>query len=614
MIENFQLLQLITDHLEDGIIFVDNECKVKLFNQNAKRITGIIFDKYASHDAGKIETGDIVIIADSAIGEDDGYLSPKDLSLINIVDPDIRKNDCILGIGVYGNEEIPPVYKYLRGANLDEKFVLDADYLGFQIQICIEPMKKKMHITVNGDTYSVSFLGSFGHLVIIDGKSGEVKFFQAKGYTIRKESIREIMHGRKFFSKDSKKEDIDVIGIKIEELFMGGKLMQSINSVLSGKESFIPNDFFEINKRLVLCSMSAIEDNQGVQGVLLNIQDVSELEKLLDYRNQILMEVEKSYTNRPPIYGNASKDAFAEFIGNSHSMIHLKYLAYKASKTKFNVIITGESGTGKSFLARLIHEEYNKSSPFIEVNCNAIAPTLFESELFGYVGGAFTGALSSGRAGYFENANGGTIFLDEIGDLPLEIQVKLLYVFQNKIIYRVGSSKPIPIDVRVIAATNKNLEEEVLKGRFRQDLYYRINVFPITIPPLREHKSDLYMLINKILNKICTRYDFPQKQLSGEALDKLLRYNWPGNIRELENTIERAITLCETNWIYPEQIKINDFSNTGTSMQDQIQETEKRILKDALIRANGNKVQAMNDLDMSKSVFYEKLKKYDISN
>jgi len=210
-------------------------------------------------------------------------------------------------------------------------------------------------------------------------------------------------------------------------------------------------------------------------------------------------------------------------------VIYLK-ISFKSSNTKFNVIITGESGTGKSLIARLIHEKNNKHSPFVEVNCNAIAPTLFESELFGYVGGAFTGALSSGRSGFFENANGGTIFLDEIGDLPLEIQVKLLHVLQNKIIYRVGSSKPIPIDVRVIAATNKKLEEEVLNGTFRQDLYYRINVFPIHMPPLREHKSDLYTLINRILNKICTRYDIELKQFSGEALDKLIRYDWPGNV------------------------------------------------------------------------------------
>lgn len=612
MIDNCQLLQLITDHLDAGIVFINKEHRVQLFNQKAKAITGIVFDKYASHEAGRIETGDIVILADNMIGKDDGDLTPKDLSLINILDSDIRSNDCIMGIGVYRNAEIQPVYKYLRGSHLNEDFILETNYLGFQIQILIEPIKKKMHIRVNGDSYSISFLDSFGHMVIIDGKSGRIKFFQAKGYTIRKESINEILQGHEFLSKGSKKEDFNVIGIKIEDLFEKGRLLQSIASVLSGKESFIPNDFFEINKRLVLCAVNAIQNEFGTQGVLLIIQDVSELEKLLDDRNQILMEVEKSYTNRPIMYGELSKDMFPEFVGNSHLIMQLKYLAYKASKTKFNVIITGESGTGKSLLARLIHDEFNKSAPFIEVNCNAIAPTLFESELFGYVGGAFTGALSSGRSGYFENANGGTIFLDEIGELPLEIQVKLLYVLQNKIIYRVGSAKPISIDVRVIAATNKNLEEEVLKGNFRQDLYYRINVFPIVIPPLREHKSDIYMLINKILNKFCDRYDLPPKQFSGEALDKLLRYSWPGNIRELENIIERAITLCEANWIYPEHINIKGFNPVGTSMRDQLQEAEKKILKDALVRANGNKMQAMHDLEMSKSVFYEKLKKYFI--
>lgn len=610
MIDNSQLLQLITNHLDAGIVFINNEHRVQLFNQKAKGITGIIFDKNTSHEAGQIEPGDIVILADNAIGNDDGDLTPEDLSFINIADPDIRPNDSILAIGVYGNAEIRPVYKYLRGTS-HEDFTLENNYLGFQIQLSIEPIEKKMHIRVNGNPYSISFLDSFGHMVVVDGKNGHVKFFQAKGYTIRKESINVILHGGKFLAKGSKEQDLNVIGTKIEDLFEKGRLLQAISSILAGKESFIPNDFFEINKRLVLCSMNAIQDENSIQGVLLVIRDVSELEKLLDDRNQILMEVEKSHTSRPALYAGLSKDIFPDFVGSSYLILQLKYLAYKASRTKFNVLITGESGTGKSLLARQIHDEYNKSAPFVEVNCNAIAPTLFESELFGYVGGAFTGALASGRSGYFENANGGTIFLDEIGEIPPEIQVKLLYVLQNKIIYRVGSAKPIPIDVRVIAATNKDLEEEVQKGNFRQDLYYRINVFPIVIPPLREHKSDIYLLINKILNKICVRYDVPPKQFSGEALDKLLRYSWPGNVRELENIIERAITLCETNWIYPEHINISGLSHPmGTSMKDQLQEAEKKILSDALIRANGNKTAAMQDLEMSKSVFYEKLKKY----
>jgi len=614
MIEDSELLRFVTDHLEEGIILVDDEKRISLFNEKAKRITGIIFDRYAFHEGGKVLKDDIVIIADMGIGNDDGNLSPEDLKKINITNKDIQSKDCLIAIGVFENNKIKPVYKYIRGTNLNQDFSLDTNYLGFSIQINVDVTKKNIQIKVNENTFCVTFFECFGHMVIIDGKTGKIKFFQEKGYTIKKESIKEILSGKVYLSKGDNRESIQVFGKKIEDIFEKGKLLQYLEEVLSGQKNEIGNDFCEINKRLVFCSIKAIQEKDKIVGAMIRIQDASELEKLLDDRNQILMEIEKSYANRTISYGYISENFFQEFVGNSHSINQLKYLAHKASNTKFNVIITGESGTGKSLIARLIHEKNNKHSPFVEVNCNAIAPTLFESELFGYVGGAFTGALSSGRSGFFENANGGTIFLDEIGDLPLEIQVKLLHVLQNKIIYRVGSSKPIPIDVRVIAATNKKLEEEVLNGTFRQDLYYRINVFPIHMPPLREHKSDLYTLINRILNKICTRYDIELKQFSGEALDKLIRYDWPGNVRELENVIERAVTLCDTNWIYPEHINIKEFVAKGNSMREQIEEAEKRIIKDALIIANGNKAKAMQDLDVSKSVFYEKLKKYFIQS
>lgn len=277
------------------------------------------------------------------------------------------------------------------------------------------------------------------------------------------------------------------------------------------------------------------------------------------------------------------------------------------------MILTGESGTGKSKLARAIHNagEGSQNSPFVEVNCNAIAPTLFESELFGYVGGAFTGAKSDGHVGYFEAADKGTIFLDEIGEIPLEIQVKLLHVLQNKIIYRVGSSKPVKVDVRVIAATNKNLEEEVAMGRFRQDLFYRINVFPIDIPPLRERKADLYVLINQLLKTICDNYGLEQKQFSGEAIQKMVAYDWPGNVRELENAIERAITLCDSNIIYSEHLRIGKGA-VPTTMKEMLAKEEERILEMTLIKYNGDKQKAMTELDLSRTVFYDKLKKYKI--
>lgn len=293
-------------------------------------------------------------------------------------------------------------------------------------------------------------------------------------------------------------------------------------------------------------------------------------------------------------------------------MIVVKNLAYKASKTKFNVLLTGESGTGKSKLAREIHDLWNPEKPFVEVNCSAIAESLFESELFGYVPGAFTGATSRGKVGYLEEADGGTIFLDEIGELPWNIQVKLLYVLQYKRIYRVGSTKPINIDVRIIMATNRNLEEEVKKGNFRQDLYYRINVFPIDIPPLREHKRDLYVLANSILTKCCQKYDMPEKQFSEEALEVMGNYDWPGNVRELENIIERATIICDGGLIYSEHLMLHEEVKRAGTLKEHIDFYEKQLIKDALYKHNNDRKKAMEELGISKTVFYEKLKKYQI--
>ena len=249
----------------------------------------------------------------------------------------------------------------------------------------------------------------------------------------------------------------------------------------------------------------------------------------------------------------------------------------------------------------------------MEVVCNAIGSSLIESELFGYAPRAFTGADPGGRIGYFEKANGGTIFLDEIGEIPLEIQVKLLHVLQNKRIYRVGSTTPVDVDVRVITATNRDLEEEVKPGRFRQDHYYRVNVFHIHIPALRERKRDLYILANSVLEDLCRKYDMEMKQFSEEALDVISGYDWPGNVRELENIIERAITVCDGRIVYSENLMIRPEAGVNSTLKERLEADERKIIEDTLFKNNDDRKKTMEELGLSRTVFYEKLKKYEIS-
>lgn len=606
-------IELLMDSMNQGIVYVDGAKRIQICNRKAKEITGIVIDTHVSHKAGQIAEGDIVIIADNKLGEDDGSLGREELALLNINDMDIRDGDMLVAVGVYKNKKIEPEYKYLREHQLNIPMSLDVNYFGFHIVASIDTEKKETLIVINDIAYRLGYYSSVGNVVIIDGTTGDIKFFQAKGYSIRKEDAGNLLRGQGYYGKDPEDTDQDVTGRRFLDLFDQSALSERLFAVLAGQEEQISNHLYEINKRPFICNIVPWRkaERQNIEGAFLMIQDAEHLENLLDDRNEIIKQIEaknEDATDRDLSY---PKDAFEGFVGKSHKAREVKYMAYKASKNKFNVIITGESGTGKSKLAREIHMMGNPGAPFVEVNCNAIAPTLFESELFGYVGGAFTGAKSEGKVGLFESADRGTIFLDEIGEIPLEIQVKLLHVLQNKIIYRVGSSKPIKVDVRVIAATNKNLEEEVALGHFRQDLFYRVNVFPIDIPPIRERKADLYLLINQILKKACDTYDLEAKQFSGEALQKLISYNWPGNVRELENAIERAITLCESNIIYSEHLRIGKGS-IPTTMKEMLAKEEERILEMTMIKYNGDKQKAMDELDMSRTVFYDKLKKYNI--
>lgn len=310
-----------------------------------------------------------------------------------------------------------------------------------------------------------------------------------------------------------------------------------------------------------------------------------------------------------------------DLITRNREMNKLKKIIRKVARGPSTVLITGESGTGKELVAHALHAESpRKNGPFIKVNCAAVPENLLESELFGYREGAFTGARKGGQIGKFELAHGGTILLDEIGDMPLPMQAKLLRVIQEKEVVRLGDTKTHPVDVRIIASTNQDIREMAKKGKFRQDLYYRLNVINLHLPPLRERLDDLPLLVNYFLNKFNQQFNIQVIDLSEEVWNLFKNYNWPGNIRELENMIERAFNLVEGQYIeiehlpsYMQEIKTeNKISTKPNTLPALIEKVEKEALVRALKNNNGNKAKAAQELGISRAWLYKRIKYYNI--
>lgn len=315
---------------------------------------------------------------------------------------------------------------------------------------------------------------------------------------------------------------------------------------------------------------------------------------------------------------NKAYFTFDHLIGENPAFTEAKNHARKAAKSDSNVLILGESGTGKELFAQSIHNEsWRSMGAFVKVNCAAIPAELIESELFGYEEGSFTGAKKGGKIGKFEVADGGTIFLDEIGELPLHMQVKLLRVLQEKEVERVGATGTIPVDVRIIAATNRNLKEMVAKKDFRLDLYYRLKVMEFTVPPLKERSEDIKNLIYYFLDKYQNLMKKRAKGVTDNAIYLLSHYSWPGNIRELENTIERALNMVDEGELItprhlPEEITGNKESHHIRPLAEVIEETERRTIFACLNMLNGNKSETAKRLGISRTSLYEKMNKYNL--
>ncbi len=361
---------------------------------------------------------------------------------------------------------------------------------------------------------------------------------------------------------------------------------------------------------------SSLEDDMRILTIISSIlaQSVVRLQEMMAERKSLLAE------NRKLKRALAEKYHFENLIGNSSQMQEVFEMVHRVAESRATVLLRGESGTGKSMIAKAIHFNSKQAKgPFVSVNCSALPESLIESELFGHEKGAFTGATGTKR-GRFELANKGTLFLDEIGELPHSVQVKLLNVIQDREFQRVGGTRTVKVDVRIIAATNKNLEEAMKRGEFREDLYYRLNVFPIYLPPLRERKSDIVALAEHFLEKFCREHGKEIKQFSSAAVDCLMQYNWPGNVRELQNCIERAVIICDEEILrvhhLPQNIQrlMESESNPARrrSFQEAVENFEKELIVEALIETRGNQTRAAKLLNTSLRIINYKIKKYGI--
>ncbi len=394
---------------------------------------------------------------------------------------------------------------------------------------------------------------------------------------------------------------------------------------------------FDVSVEQIMSSPEALKEADSITSIrpsdldiipvinhLNNVVGILSMKSAFQHLPEFLTNLDtgRSSNTRRLVQVNA-KYTINDIVGHSTAILQLKEQIIATAKTKSTVMIMGETGTGKELVAHSIHRLSNRRhNPFVRVNCAAIPDNLLESELFGYEAGAFTGATKGGQVGKFEAADGGTIFLDEIGDMPLSLQAKILRVLQEKEIEKVGGRVPIPIDIRIIAATHRHLRDLVREQKFREDLYYRLHVIPIQMPSLREHREDIPLLVDFFLAKQAEELDIKKPDIDRDCMAALVNYDWPGNVRELANVVEMAISMCHgtiTPAILPPSFKTEILSHSTHSMDEDVSllrnfssDAEKEAIIKALELFNGNKLKVCDSLGISRSSLYNKLKKYNI--
>lgn len=404
-------------------------------------------------------------------------------------------------------------------------------------------------------------------------------------------------------------KESEIVGKNIEDFF--SNLM--VTKVIKEREGVNSVYHQPCKDTHVLISAKPIKIADKVVGGVSAERDITEVVQLNQRLNFASSQVKELQSEINRITGGTNP--FARIKGHHHKLTELINMAKKVAQTNAAVLIRGESGTGKELFARAIHEASNRAEqPFVVVNCAAIPPTLFESEVFGYEGGAFTGASRQGKVGVFEKADGGTLFLDEVAELPPDLQVKLLRVIQEQEFCRVGSTTPIKVDVRIISATHRNLEEMLAKGLFREDLYYRLNVVTLEVPPLRERREDIPELVYQFAQEYSQLYGKHISRLEPGVMAVLLAYPWPGNVREMKNVIERMVILAEGDTITEDNIPKSLTKAQGknqlpyqTGLVSVTEQTERELIQSTLEQAKGNRSQAARMLGIPRSTLYYKM-------
>lgn len=411
--------------------------------------------------------------------------------------------------------------------------------------------------------------------------------------------------------KDLEKEGLfnpSVLRITLEE----GKNVSTVQTVNKGRKFIATGHLVKNKNGKVIAAVAHLRD---ITDIVSNASKLQEIEELLEKYSTQIRKLTNTQTNR-----NTMQQV--DFDGKNVNRVIAKNVIDKIAKVDTTALIVGETGTGKNLTAKQIHMlSKRRNGPFVQINCASLPDSLFESELFGYEKGSFTGATSKGKSGLINSAESGTLFLDEIGEMPLHLQTKLLHFLQSKTYMPIGARDSIYSDVRIIAATNKDLEHLVAEGMFRSDLFYRLNILTVSLPPLRECQDDIEDLANYFLNKFNEKYH-TNKRLSNEILNSFSQYSWPGNVRELENLIERLVILSERKFIEekdlpqkmmePQPTSSASYLSKHSTMPEILEDIEKKMIIDALEKENSTR-KAANLLGVTQSLLMRRVKKYNIN-